>query len=126
MDFTNSSAIMSLVELASGIGGLWYLGLKIVREVRKAKKHEADRIIQECKELDLVVKNKLEAKIDMLESQINNLEFNMSKDLSNMKENYTLELSNLSERIQVLRSDLQSQHIQILELLTQLVKNPRS
>jgi hypothetical protein len=120
MDLSNTSAITSLVEMTSGIGGLWYLGLKIVREVRKAKKAEANRIIEECKELDLVVKSKLEAKINMLESQMQNLKSSVEKDLTSLKDNHAIELKNLSERVEQLRSDLATHNSQIIALLMKM------
>jgi hypothetical protein len=121
MDLANAGSITSIIEIASGIGGLWYLGLKIVREGRKAKKIEANRIIEECKALDLVMKSNLEAKIDMLESQIHTLEISVAKDLTNLKDNHAIELKNLSERVELLRSDLTTQHSQIITLLMKMV-----
>jgi len=56
-----------------------------------------------------------------LESQLTNLEHSVAKDLINIKDNHAIELKNLSERIELLRTDLNLQHSQIINLLTKLI-----
>jgi hypothetical protein len=121
MILPSNDSILTIVEVLSAIGGFTYSILKIIKESKKTKKIQADRIIEECKELDLVVKNNLESRIDLLEHQLHNLEANVAKDLTNLKENHTIELKNLSERIELLRADLTSQHSQIVSLLMKMI-----
>ena len=110
--------IVSIIVTA--IGGIYTL-LKIVREIKKAHKIDNDNLLQEAKELDDVVKNKLESRMKLLESQLTNLEHSVAKDLINIKDNHAIELKNLSERIELLRTDLNLQHSQIINLLTKLI-----
>jgi hypothetical protein len=121
MDLTAYNAILPVTGAISVFCGAWYSVLKILRELHKAKKIETDKIIEECKELDLILKSKLESKINLLEAQLHNLEFNVSKDLSNIKDTHALELKNLGDKIEALRNDLQNQHAGVLQLLTRLV-----
>jgi hypothetical protein len=115
------SSILPAAGAVSIVSGAWYSVLKILRELRKTKKAEADRIIEECKELDLIAKNKLEAKINLLEAQLHNIEINVAKDLSNLKESHAVALSNLSEKIESIRDQLNEQHSQLLSFLTRLL-----
>lgn len=122
MDSNIYTSVLPLIGVVTAIGGAVYTILKILREIRKSKKAEADRIIDECKELDLVLKAKLEAKLSLLETQLHNLELNVAKDFSSMKESHTLELRNLGDKIESLRDEFRTQSVGILNLLTKLVQ----
>jgi putative protein kinase ArgK-like GTPase of G3E family len=121
MILPENNTIITIAEGLSGIVGFLAAIAKVIKETKKAKKEEANRIIEECKELDLVVKDKLEAKISVLENKIHALESDVAKDFDNLKETHAIELKNLSERIELLRLDLNTQHSQIIGLLTKLI-----
>jgi len=125
MGSLNFNDILTLAGGISVISGAVYAVMKILREIRKAKKESAEKILEEAKEYDNELKAKLENRIDILELDLHNLKSSVVKDIKNLKENHAIELANLADKIQVLRNDLQSQHASVLDLLTQLVKNTR-
>jgi hypothetical protein len=119
--FSSDNMILASAGTITTLAGAAYAVLKVLRELKKVKKAETDRLIEECKELDSILRGKLEVRINILETQLHGLEASVNKDISNLKENHTLELKNLSDRIENLRDDLRGQHSQILNLLTKLV-----
>lgn len=121
MDFSNTNSLLSLAGVITTVAGAFYAILKILRELRKSKEKDIEKIINECKELDQIVKGKLESKISVLEAQLQNLRSEVNKDLSNLKDNHAIELKNLGERIEALRVDLTTQHSQIIGLLAKLI-----
>lgn len=122
MDLNNTSTVITVIGGAlTTVGGAVYYIQKIVKGIHKSKKDEIEKIINECKELDQIVKNKLETKISVLEMQLENLKIDVNKDLSSLKDAHAIELKNLGERIELLREDLQTQHSQIINLLTKLI-----
>jgi len=100
------------------LGAFW----KIRRDIKKDKNIQITNIIKEAKELDNTLKIKLEAKIEALRAEFKNMEFNFNKDVSHLRETQTNEMRNLGEKIEALRNELQSQHAQYMQLLTELVK----
>jgi cell division septum initiation protein DivIVA len=118
---SNFNAIVTIAGFITAVGGALLTIAKIVKDLKRHRKSENERILSEAKEHDQQLKEKLEAKINLLEVELRNLEHNVSKDLSNLKDNHTIELKNLSTRIESLREDLNSHHSQILQLLMKLV-----
>lgn len=121
MDLSGYDVILAPLGVVSAIATAWYTILEVKKQLHKAKKAAAEEILEEAKEQTELVKIKLESKINSLEYEIHSLKSNLEKDIANLKENHSLELKNLSERVELLRTDLQTQHSQILNLLAQLV-----
>jgi hypothetical protein len=122
MDLSGYNVILAPLGVISAIATAFYSVLEVKKQIHKARKAAADEILEEAKEHTELVKVKLESKISGLENEIYNLKNNLEKDVSNLKENHAIELKNLSERVELLRTDLQTQTSQILSLLAQLVK----
>jgi ABC-type transporter Mla subunit MlaD len=122
MDLSGTNSILPSLGLITGLATTWYSVQKVVREYRKNRKKEADRILDEAKELDRAVKDRLEAKIDLLEAELHSLQDSVAKDLNHIKETQASELRNLSDKIELLREEIRDQSSGILSLLTQLVK----
>lgn len=119
--FTNNIVFIVVSIIATAAGAL-YTVIKIIAEIKKSHKADTEKLLQEAKELDNIIKSKLETKISLLEIEVNNLRESVKKDLFNLKENHSVELKNLSEKIENLRNDLQQQHAGILSLLTKLIE----
>lgn len=114
--------ILQIGEFLSTIGGAWLFIRKIAKDNKVARKEQAADILQSAKEEDKLLKAKLEARIDSLETELKNLESNVAKDLAHTKEAYTAEIKNLGEKIEQIRTQLNDQHSQLLAFLTRLVE----
>jgi uncharacterized protein YPO0396 len=121
MDLSGTNSILPALGLITAVTTTWYSVQKVIREYRKNRKKEADRILDEAKELDRAVRDRLEAKIDLLEAEIHNLEESVQKDFVNLKDNHAIELKNIGEKLEILRSEIREQSHGILALLTKLV-----
>lgn len=114
-----------IVEIGSVLGAigtimgtLW----KVRKDLKRDKDAQLANILKEAKELDNTLKIKLESKIEALRAEFKNMEFNFNKDLSHVKETQANEIKNLGEKIEALRDELQNQHAQLMQLLTELIK----
>jgi hypothetical protein len=94
---------------------------KIVKNAKKAKEDERATNLAAAKEADRLIRTQLEAKIEKLESQLNNLEISVTKDLIHLKDNYTSEIKNLGDKIEVLRDELNQRHSTLIDLLSKIV-----
>lgn len=121
MDFTSYNSIITPTGIITGIATAWYSVQKVVREIHKSRKNASDKILEEAKDFDKQLKDKLEARIDLLDNQINVLKENVAKDLANAKDSHSIELRALSDKIEALRDELKTQSVGILNLLTKLV-----
>lgn len=125
----------TLVPLAVAIttlGGAWLTIKKIARDAAKTKKEQAAEVLHAAKEADAEIRLKLDAKIDnkiqaldnkihALDAKVKNLEANVEKDLEHLRETYNGEIRNLGQKIEELRSELRSQHGQLVALLTKMI-----
>lgn len=121
MDNTSFNAILSTVGIITAVATAWYSIQKIFREYNKNRRLEADKILEEAKEFDKELRIRLEAKIDLLEVRVNNLETSVGKDLTHIKENQANEIRNLASRIDALREELREGNSSLITLLTQIV-----
>jgi phenylalanyl-tRNA synthetase alpha subunit len=117
----STSIIVEIIEILSGIGGLYYTFIKILDKYKKSNKNKSDELLKEAKKYSDEIKDELELKISLLESEIHNLEDNVKKDIEHVKEIQTNEIRNLSVRIDQLRDELNTGHQQLIGLLTKLV-----
>jgi hypothetical protein len=121
MEFSSNNIIFVTIGTIATVIGAWYTILKISKEMKKSRKSETEKLINEAKELDEIVKEKLESKINLLEAEIRNLGESVSKDISHIKETQANEIRNLASKVELLREELRSGHGSLVALLTQLV-----
>ena len=121
MDLSSYSSVLAPSGILSGAATLWYYGRKILKEIKKSKEESASKILEEAKQFDKEIKEKLEARIDLLENQLHNLEENVSKDINHIKETQASEIKNLASKIDELREELRTGHSSLIQLLTRLV-----
>lgn len=116
--FTTLEAIASFVAVT---GGLYSAYRHISLTLKIKKENERKAILDQARsELDKVSSH-LNEKIKDLEIELALAKENITKDFIHMKEIYSAEINELGNKIESLRQDLQSQHSQMVELLTRLV-----
>lgn len=126
------STILALAGAISAIGGAWLTIRKLNADYKKQRDLEAAKILQSAKEeiakakTSIVnernlVHQEVEARIDILEQDLNSHKESVSKDLSHMRETYNGEIRNLGNKIEDLRSELRNQHGQLVGLLTKMI-----
>ena len=119
MDLNTAAGIAAgIVTVGTGI----YSGIRHYTLSRAIKKDRERKLIldQAKAELDKV-EAELSNKIKDLEIELALAKEKVSQDFIHLKEVYNAEISNLGDKIESLRSDLQAQHSQMIELLTRLV-----
>jgi hypothetical protein len=121
MQFDVPTMVEALGSLVAVIGGLYTTYRHISLSLKIKKENEKQAILDEAKtELDKV-SIELNEKIKDLEIELALAKENITKDFVHMKEIYSAEINELGSKIEALRQDLQSQHSQMIELLTRLV-----
>jgi uncharacterized protein Veg len=119
IDIVTASEVLG--GLVTAVGGI-YTGFKRLTANSKRKKEEYRKsILKEATEGVELVKMALESKIDKIESDLQAQKDSVAKDLGFLKETYSSEISNLGNKIEDLREQLNSQHSQLIQLLTKLV-----
>jgi len=111
---TSAGAVTAL----SGI----YAAYRHVRYgIQTKKDKERQDLLDKANEELAKVETKLREKISSLEQEFETHKTNLAKDLDYMKASYNAEVKILGEKIEDLRQDLNSQHSQMVALLTKLV-----
>ena len=109
--------------IAMGVATLVVTIQKVFKNLRKEREEYSAKILQMAKEDDNLLKAKLEARIERIDAQVKNLEFNVNKDITHLKETYSAEIRTLGEKIETLRDELRNQHSQMVTLLSKLIDN---
>lgn len=125
MELTDIQSLIPAAGAIATLGGAWLTIRKIAKDAAKQKREQAAEILHAAKEEDSLLKAKLEARIEAVKAQLANLEFNVNKDLEHLKETYSGEIRNLGQKIEELRSELKTQHGQLVTLLTEMIKKSR-
>jgi DNA repair exonuclease SbcCD ATPase subunit len=125
MDIDNIQSLIPAAGAIATLGGAWLTIRKIAKDASKQKREQAAEILHAAKEEDALLKAKLEAKIESVKAQLANLESSVNKDLDHLKETYSGEIRNLGQKIEELRSELKTQHGQLVTLLTEMIKKSR-
>lgn len=125
MDIDNIQSLIPAAGAIATLGGAWLTIRKIAKDAAKQKREQAAEILHAAKEEDALLKAKLEARIEAVKAQLTNLELNVNKDLDHLKETYSGEIRNLGQKIEELRSELKTQHGQLVTLLTEMIKKSR-
>jgi uncharacterized protein YPO0396 len=119
----NYQMLLTIAGFTTAIGTAIYTVQKVTKNFKSDKQEFKAEILQEAKEEDAKHKLEIEVKIKNIEMELQNLRDNIQKDLSHMKETYNGEIRNLGHKIEDLRSELRNQHGQLVQLLTEMVKN---
>lgn len=128
------SSLLAIAGSITALGGAWMTIRKLSRDFRKERELEAAKILQEAKEADSKIKAVWEAKRDSLEKEfenkyahlaqrLDNLEESVAKDFAHVRETYNGEIRNLGDKIEDLRTELRSQHGQLVNLLSEMIKS---
>lgn len=115
-------AFMPLAAAITAFGGAWLTIRKIAKDAAASKKEHEKEFLRMAREEDILLKTKLEAKIEGLKVELKNLEFNVNKDMDHLRDTYNGEIRNLGQKIEELRSELKNQHGQLVQLLTEMIK----
>lgn len=107
------------------IGSLVLTLQKIAKNFKKDREEHAAKILQQAKEEDALIKAKLEARVDKLSHELKTLQASVGKDIEHIKETYNGEIRNLGEKIEELRSELRNQHGQLVNLLSEMIRNSK-
>lgn len=114
--------LLPLAATITTLGGAWLTVRKIAKDATKSKKELVAEILHAAKEEDAIIKAKLEAKIQSIQSEVDHLQADVIKDIEHLKETYNGEIRNLGQKIEELRSELKNQHGQLVQLLTEMIK----
>lgn len=128
------SSLIILSGAITTIGGAWLTVRKLSKDFRKERDLEAAKILQDAKEavgkLKAAFESKREvtiqeinSKFNALEVRLENLEDSVAKDFAHVRETYNGEIRNLGDKIEDLRSELRSQHGQLVTLLGKMIDN---
>lgn len=113
-------------EMLTALGTIASVVIVVVMAIRAGAKRnhklESDRILKEAEEKIALAELKLNARIDTAEASLENLRGNVERDLNLIKEGYRGEVKILASKIEDLRDQLRQQHMQLLGLLSDLIK----
>src|ERR1700686_3566149 len=118
MEYFNLNTIVSLTGAITAVCGSILAFQRLSKGAKKDREHEAQKILEQAREEDLVIKSKLESQIDTLNAKIENLELNTEKDLQHIKEIYASDIKSLGEKVDQVREQLNDQHAGVLSLLS--------
>lgn len=127
------STILAIAGAITAVGGAWLTIRKIAKDFRRERELEKAQILHQTKEE--LNKFKLESKaeratkiaeidasIDRVQSELNAHKESVEKDLQHMRETYNGEIRNLGQKIEDLRTELRTQHGQLVGLLTKMIE----
>jgi polyhydroxyalkanoate synthesis regulator phasin len=107
----------------TGLAGAYKAVRHISSRMKKSRESYKQDIIGQAKEEMGKIERSLEAKIKILEVELETQKLNVFKDFSHFKETHNSEIKVLGEKIENLREDLAAQHQSLVNLLTRLVDN---
>jgi CII-binding regulator of phage lambda lysogenization HflD len=96
---------------------------KVFKNFRKEREEYAAKILRIAKEDDSLLKAKLEARIEKIDTKVRTLEIKINSDIGHVKEIYSAEIKVLGEKIETLRDELRNQHSQMVTLLSKLIES---
>lgn len=117
----SSDNVMALVGGLSAIGALVVTWQKVVKNLKKSKEERDARLLQEAKEEAAAVKVQLEAKIEKLEQKLKTVESSVKQEIGHVRDLHENEIKALGEKIESLRDELKTQHVQLMNILTKLI-----
>jgi cellobiose-specific phosphotransferase system component IIA len=121
MDLSAYNIVLTSLGAISGVATAWYSILEVKKQLKKAHKARTDEILEEAKLYDKLIRDKLELRVDLLETQLHNLVDSIAKDLEHVKESQTNKIESLSSKVDDLRVEIREAHGNLISLLTTLV-----
>lgn len=126
------SSLLVIVGAISSVVGAWLKIRGLAKDYRKERSLETAKILQEAKEGDSKLKiysdskremiiEQFNAKIQALETRLENLENSVAKDFAHVRETYNGEIRVLGDKIEDLRTELRTQHGQLITMLTKMI-----
>lgn len=122
MNFLDSNTLIAISGAVAAVGGAILTVQKILNNLKKAKKEEAERILQQAHEAVLELKVVRDAEFVALKAKVDALEESVEKDLAHLKETYNGEIRNLGSKIEDLRQELRNQYTQMVGLLQKMIE----
>jgi len=110
-----------IAAIISATGGIFMAVRHAFRDNKKTKEAQACEILGKASEETNLVRIQLEARIEAIEMELKNLESSVKKDLGHIQEIYTSEIAGLANKIENLRDELRTQHVDLLNLITKLI-----
>jgi len=117
----DGNTVMQAAGAITALGGAWAVIQKVSNSFKRRKALHRQEILKEAREEIESVAQKLEAKINKLENELEIQKESVSKDLEHFKDSYKAEIETIGRQISELRRDLAEQHSSLLTLLTKLV-----
>lgn len=122
---TDLNTLLEIAGMITAFGGACLTIWNIFLKFKKNREYYRKSILSQAKlEMDKI-QIQLEDKIKALEVELAVQKENVAKDISFMKETQTAEIANLANKIQDIREQLNTQHAQLVALLTKLVDSGR-
>ena len=113
--------ITALGTAGTCIGGV-YVGIKrFINARKKEEKLRDSSILQQAKDCDQIIKHDLEDKVSKLKENLKDQKETLENEIKYLKELHNSELKYLGEKIETLRIEVQNQHLQLMQILTQLI-----
>ena len=103
------------------IGAAYTTIKKWILHSKNQKEQYKQDIMKQVRSEANKIRVELEEKIEKVEVELETQKESIYKDLGFLKDSHNAEIRNLSGKIQELRDDLQTQHSQLVALLTRLV-----
>jgi peptidoglycan hydrolase CwlO-like protein len=117
----NGSDTMALVGVLITLGTLVTIVQKILKNLKKAKAERDAQILQAAKEEAAAMKMQLESKIEKLDQKLKNVESSVRQDIGHLRDLHENEIKALGEKIESLRDELKTQHVQLMNILAKLI-----
>jgi archaellum component FlaC len=117
----SSDILEILAAVVTVVGGLYTAFRLFVTNSRRKKERYREDILKQAGDQIAKVRAELEEKIKKVEIEVEVQKININKDFDNLKSSHNTEIKALAEKIENLRQDLQTQHRDLVGLLTKLV-----
>lgn len=115
-------AIGSLIAALSVLLGIWVAVGKIKKGFKEEIMSDAELAIQKAHTMAKGDLEKFQGQINLLTERLSNMDEKFQKDVAHIRETYNNEIKNLGTKIEDLREEMRHQHTQLIDLLTQMVK----
>lgn len=114
-----------VVGVLIAIAGGWLTVSKIKTAFMNEIHERIEKEVQNARNIAEGDLKSVELKIDNLSKDIDNLEKKIEGDIDNVKSIYNSEIKSLAEKIESLRDQVQTQHSQLVDLLTRLISGSK-
>lgn len=119
----NLDALLQLAASIATIAGAVLAVQRVNKNFDKSRSERDAKILQDAKEAASKVKTELDNEIKSLQKEFESHKREVEKDLEHLREVNEGEIKNLGQKIEELRSELRSQHGQLVGLLGKMIDN---